>query len=163
MTDWCLVETMREVAYGSSHNIKRWKNIPKLVILNVPDEIELTDNELLHFLENVHNMHGPRSSLCNDIAGGGLTGSPPQYSLIKLGDGMPTQEMKTHITENHVWEIKFYDWLGDNRVQEHGASWKDWYDPTVRNEYEFYNRYDVTPNKGWEFWHRYVNTEDAKR
>ncbi len=128
----------------------------------MPDEIELTGSELLHFLENVE-MHGPRSSLYRDIAGGGLVGSPPKYVLVKLGGEMPTQEMKTHITENHVWEMKVYDWLINNRVQEHGDSWKDWYDPTVRNEYEFYSRYDITPHNGWEFWHRYVNDAEAKK
>ena len=162
MTDWCLVETLREVAYGSSHNIVRWKNIPKIVILNVPDEIELTGNELLHFFENA-DMFGPGSSLYGSIADGGLSGSPPQYFLTRLGGDIPDQEMKTHITENHVYEWEVFDWLIDNRVQKHGASWKDWYDPTVRNEYEFYSRYDVTPHEGWDFWHQYVNEQEAKK
>lgn len=162
MTDWCLVETLREVCYGSSSNVVRWRNVPKIVILNVPDEIELTDSGLLHFLENV-KPHGPRSSLYSDIAGGGLSESPPKYVLVKLGGGMPDQEMKNHITENHVFEWVVFDWLGDNLTHEYGDSWKDWYDPKVRYEYEFYSRYDVTPHKGWEFWHRYVNDEEARK
>ncbi len=162
MTDWCLVETLREVAYGSSNNIVRWRNVPKIVIVNVPDEIDLTENELLHFLER-DDVLGPNHTLYRSIAGEGLSGSPPKYALIKLGGGMPDREMKNHITENHVYEMQVYDWLIENCYQKHGPSMMEWYDPRVKNQYEFYKRYDILPHDGWKSWEYYLSTEEAKK
>lgn len=163
MTDWCLVETLRIVAYGSSNNMVRWKNVPKIVILNVPDEIELTKDDLLHVLDH-DDIHGPNSSLYSSIAGEGLIGSPPKYALAKLGVGLPDQEMKTHLTENHVYEMRVYDWLSDTIYQKSNSPYRqDWYDSTVKNEFEFYSRYDILPHDGWKFWHYHLATEEAKK
>ncbi len=161
MTDWCLIENMQTVMYGSSDNIVSWFNVPILVILNVPEEIDLTANELLQFLER---ESGPEHNyLCNSVAQGEFGGPHPKYALIRLGGGMPDREMKSHITEDHVSEMKVYDWLTDNHYQENGPFIVDWYDPRVKNAYEFYKRYDILPHDGWKFWEYYLADNEARK
>lgn len=162
MTDWCLVETAQEVMYGSTDNVVNWYNVPLLVIVNVPDEIDLAEKELLQFLAR-DDILGPGHFLYRSIAGEGLSGSQPKYALIRLGGEMPDREMKNHITEDHASELQVYDWLIDNRLQENGPFFPDWYDPRVKNVFDFYKRYDILPHDGWKFWEYRLTTEEAKK
>ena len=162
MTDWCVIEKCQTVMYGSSDNIVNWFRVPLLVILNVPEEVNLTETELLHFLER---ESGPEHHyLCDSVAQGEFGGPHPKYALIRLGGEMPDQMMRTHIYEDHASGMKVYDWLIDNQIQENDSpSAVDCYDPKVKNEYEFYKRYDILPHDGWEFWEYHLTTEEARK
>ena len=162
MADWCMVERLQEVMYGSTDNIVNRFDVPILVILNVPEELELGESELLHFLERESAQR--HNYLCKSVAQGEFGGPHPKYALIRPGDGMPDQKMKSLITGDHASGMKVYDWQGDNQLQEYNSPYVvDRYDPKVKNEYEFYKRYDILPHDGWKYWENHLTTEEARK
>lgn len=162
MTDWCMVERLQEVMYGSTDNIVWWQNVPILVILNVPEEVELGKAELLQFLLRKDVLGTADHWMYGSIAREEFAVPRPKFILFKLGGELPDQEMKNHITEEHA-EEDVYDWLIDNSIQENGPSFPDSYNPKVKNKYEFYKRYDILPHDGWEYWEYHLSTEEARK
>ncbi len=159
MTDWCLVERLQEVMYGSTDNIVWWSNVPILVVLNVPGEVELGKAELLQFLLRKDVLGTADHWLYHSIEREEFDIPRPKFILLKLGGELPDEEMKSHITQEHE-DVWVYDWLIDNSSREDGPLFAKY--PTVKNKFKFYKRYDILPHEGWEYWEHNAAEEEGK-
>lgn len=163
MADWCLLNPEITFHYGSTEDIRTWYKVPEFVILNVPDDLTLTENKLLAFLKrergNVDNL------LTACITRGDMRAQPPKLILIKLGDGMPDDEMKRHFSVERIssTNVPVYDWHRDNKNHEKGSSWKDWYDPKVKYQYEFFKKYAIEPLGRWKKFEEILAYTESKK
>ncbi len=114
MADWCLCTPVMKVGYGSSTNIVTWRMVPKIVVVDVPDDMAFTETELLEFLKR----RKPDQYLTREIEEGALRAQPPRYVLVQLGGKVPDEAMKRHFTREEFEYRNVYDWRGGYVIAE---------------------------------------------
>ncbi len=138
--DWCLCKPEEEVYFGSSDDIRRWHNVPVMVIVNVPDNITLTERELLQFIKRQKGAVDP--SLVSNIMNGDMHAQPPKYVLVRLGEEMPDEDMRYHFTRLDPFH-PVYDWQRDNKLHKKGKRWEHWYDPKDEYSKAFHAKHGI--------------------